>query len=188
MLRTDEYSVRFNRLTLLAALAVLVAVLGAVFAGGYWLGARTGADRPAGDPYAALAMPLAARTVTIPPPAGETGDATPSALPAAGPGTTVPEAAPTAAPARMAAPAASAPPAGRWSIQITTRSERAQAEQDARTLQGKGLTTQVETVPGPAGDRYRVCLGSYATRSDAEQYATALANRGLISDFLVMER
>ena len=98
-----------------------------------------------------------------------------------------PQAPPTAKPAPPPAPApAVTPPAdaapnvpttgrpGTWFLQVTALKNRAAAAGTVRTLIGKGYPAYLEGPPPGTPAIYRVRIGRYASRSDAEQVARRL--------------
>lgn len=188
----NEYTLRCNRYALLfIAGGVLLLLIGS-FVSGYYLGRQAGAERAGADPWAALAVPTTRRALTVPPPEGTPDGA--SGSPAADSGLAPDAGVLPPGPARAApadqrnAPVAMARAPGAWCIQLFTRGELALAERDVAALSGRGLQARVETVTGANGPRYLVRLGEFTARAEAEQYAAALENRGLIADFIVMER
>ena len=84
-----------------------------------------------------------------------------------------PEAKPVADPARAAAPASSARP-GAWIVQVISLQDRAAAANIVKQLTGKGYPAFVLD-PAPNAPRlYRVQVGGYTDKNDAEQAARRL--------------
>jgi cell division septation protein DedD len=96
------------------------------------------------------------------PPADSVKAAQPAAKPAAGP--------PPAAPPPAAAQAAVNDAGGAgWLVQVQALRDRASADGVAKRLAGKGYKAFVMS-PGPKGSRlYRVVVGRFKTRGEAEE-------------------
>jgi len=157
---------------------------------------KPAAQKPADKP-AAVARPA---PVNKPAPVGKSASAAKSAPPAT-PGPVPEKTAPTASPApqpdaRAAAPpssvapkeppaassnptpavaAASAEPSGQgFALQVTALRERGEAEAIAKRLSSKGYTAYVLTPVNGSPSVYRVRIGKFKTRREAEAIATRL--------------
>jgi DedD protein len=101
---------------------------------------------------------------------------------------------PVTAPAPAAAPALAPPPARpaterslperRFTIQIASFKSRPQAETMRRALVDGGYDAYVSEGESANGARYRVRVGSYASRDDAQQAAQRLAGERRVSTFI----
>ena len=88
------------------------------------------------------------------------------------------------APARAVA-ARPAAPSGGFRIQVLSVSSRADAEAEAARLTRAGLPARVEPGTGPRGAVYRVRVGPYATREEAEQASRRLSAQGRRDTWIV---
>jgi cell division septation protein DedD len=87
--------------------------------------------------------------------------------------------APRSAPQRTIPPRGAPPaPAGGFRIQVLSVSSRADAEAEAAKLTRSGLPARVEPGNGPRGTVYRVRVGPFATREEAEQANRRLSSQG----------
>ncbi|HUY83370.1 MAG TPA: SPOR domain-containing protein [Steroidobacteraceae bacterium] len=131
----------------------------------------------------------AMHTVTVDlaggPPAAPAASAAPvaSAAPAPGPRAAIPSpaAAPPAAPMHLAKPVSapkskSAP--GRWTLQIGSFADRANALRLARKWKARGYAAYVSTEGVGPKAMHRVRLGAFATRADAAAFARKLGAEG----------
>jgi cell division septation protein DedD len=117
-------------------------------------------------------------TGTPPPPAP---GAKASTEPATTPASTPPAAAKAAAPpaAGAAAPPLVAPASGKYTVQVAAYAQRDQAAALARQLSGRGYAAYVEPPSGKGGARmYRVRVGGYADRRDADRMRERLQQEG----------
>jgi cell division septation protein DedD len=73
-----------------------------------------------------------------------------------------------------AATAASEPPGQGFALQVTALRERGEAEAIAKRLSSKGYTAYVLTPPSGTPSVYRVRVGKFKTRREAEAIATRL--------------
>lgn len=191
----------------------IVGVLGATFIAGVWTGhhwpvlvgnprsplaaeppaGRAAAERPrpaetlpALTFYHELTAPLAAP----PPPRKPARPARPpeprpleQARPeAAGPAQ--PEVASTARPAAAPRPAELPPPGTRFTIQVAAYTARGLAEALRSTLAAAGHEARVVTTDSGASVRYRVQVGTFATREAAREAAGRLAAQRSLSTFV----
>lgn len=90
----------------------------------------------------------------------------------------------TPPPAR-AATAKPAPASGGFRIQVLSVSSRADADAEAARLTRGGLPARVEPGNGPRGTVYRVRVGPYATREEAEQAGRRLSTQGRRDTWIV---
>lgn len=93
-------------------------------------------------------------------------------------------AAPAPARAVTARPAPAAGTGG-FRIQVLSVSSRADAEAEAARLTRSGLPARVEPGNGPRGTVYRVRVGPYATREEAEQAGRRLSSQGRRDTWIV---
>jgi DedD protein len=103
-------------------------------------------------------------------------DDRPSAEPTPGPAAT--KVAPTRAPAR------SVEASGFW-VQVDSLSSKDQAESRRRSLAGAGLKAAVVPGSGPKGAVYRVRVGPYATREEADRAAADLTRKAKVKPWVV---
>ncbi|MGH7313837.1 MAG: SPOR domain-containing protein [Candidatus Rokuibacteriota bacterium] len=89
-------------------------------------------------------------------------------------------------PAVVAARSAAGPalPERRFTIQVAAFKTRPQAETMRRALLDGGYDAYVSESEGPSGARYRVRVGTYPTRDDAEQAARRLAAERRVTTFI----
>jgi cell division septation protein DedD/transcription initiation factor TFIIIB Brf1 subunit/transcription initiation factor TFIIB len=104
----------------------------------------------------------------------------PTAEPVATPNAEQPKAAETVAPQ----PA----PSGRFTVQVGSYSAANEAEARAAVLRSAGQTVRVAEVEIPKrGKWYRVYVGGFASRADAESHGKSLRERGLAESFIATE-
>ena len=111
------------------------------------------------------------KAVPAPPPAAA---AVPKTPPQAAAVTAVPKEAKSAEPPSAAAPAASAARGEGYAIQVAALREPGEADTIAKRLVAKGYDAYVLTPPGGTPNVYRVRVGSFKTRRDAEPVASKL--------------
>jgi DedD protein len=168
---------------------------------------RAVAPAPGSDPTAAAASAEAPRpdkekltfyqTLTAPvgPVSGPSGAAerkpvAPSAMTARPSGATATRSlaptsgAPTSAPAGVTRPPDDGRPAGRWAVQVGAFKSRDQAESVQRRLSGSGYAVSITPVTASDGLRYRVRLGGYGSRGEAEEAAARVRSGGGLSTFV----
>ena len=110
------------------------------------------------------------RATDTPTPASATPKATPAAAAAA------PPAAPkVAAPAAAAAPTASSTDRSGFAVQVAAVNARSEADTIVKRLAGKGYPAYVE-VPKGSASTFRVRVGTYVTRHEAQDIADKLKN------------
>jgi cell division septation protein DedD len=105
-------------------------------------------------------------------PAGAASEAAAAPVAAPKPAARPPETAPTSPAAAAAAAPPAAPPAGRrgqFTVQVAATRERAEADALARRLSGRGYQAYVDPSTGPGVRMYRVRVGSYPDRRDADR-------------------
>ena len=103
------------------------------------------------------------------------------ALTESAPAPTPPATAKAAAPpaAGAAAPPLVAPTSGKYTVQVAAYAQRDQAAALARQLSGRGYAAYVEPPSGKGGARmYRVRVGGYADRRDADRMRERLQQEG----------
>lgn len=195
-----HYQVSFTARQALSLFIGLLAVLGL----SYFFGLMTGLSGREAPAEAAGAPPAAENASaesgpppSTPPPVAEnmafpipvTGVRS-AGGPRPGPATTIhtfedgDASASASAPAR-AATARPAAPAGGFRIQVLSVSSRADAETEAARLTRRGLPARVEPGNGPRGTVYRVRVGPYATREEAEQAGRRLSSQGRRDTWIV---
>jgi cell division septation protein DedD len=76
-------------------------------------------------------------------------------------------------------------PAGGFRVQVLSVSSRADAEAEAARLTRQGLPARVEPGAGPRGTVYRVRVGPYATREEAEEASRKLSSQGRRDTWIV---
>jgi cell division septation protein DedD len=162
-------------------------ILGVVFVLGLNVGKQIGqrrAEQAAPGDLAALdrapAPPAPAReepltfhdrlTKETPPPPPPAAPAPAAPPPEAAPAP-APVPAPAAAPPRAAeaTPAAQSPPERPWTVQLAAAQDRAEAERTAARFAALGPRVEEAQVPGK-GRFWRVRVGAFETRQDAERY------------------
>lgn len=117
----------------------------------------------------------------------------PTPAPTAPTATPAPTAAPVATPnaeqPKAAEPAAAQPaPAGRFTVQVGSYNAPAEAEARAANLRSAGQTVRVAEVEIPKrGKWYRVYVGGFASRTDAESHGKSLRERGLADSYIATE-
>jgi cell division septation protein DedD len=112
------------------------------------------------------------RARPAPAPPAESRPATPA--PAATPASTKPEAARPAAPPAGTPAAATEPPGTGFAVQIAAMSERSEAESIVQRLTSKGYSAYVLTPQSGGAGVYRVRVGKFKTRREAETMASRL--------------
>ncbi|HEU5249695.1 MAG TPA: SPOR domain-containing protein [Thermoanaerobaculia bacterium] len=93
--------------------------------------------------------------------------------------------APAPAPARAATPRRLPAASGGFRIQVLSVSSRADAEADSARLSRQGFPARVEPGTGPRGTVYRVRVGPYGTRQEAEEASRRLASQGRRDTWIV---
>jgi DedD protein len=88
-------------------------------------------------------------------------------------------------PPRAAVPATPRPPAGGFRVQVLSVSSRADAEGEAARLTRSGLPASVEPGTGPRGTVYRVRVGPFSTRQEAEEASRRLSLQGRRDTWIV---
>jgi DedD protein len=132
-----------------------------------------------GRPVEAL-KPAAAASAAAPRPAPLTAPVTtakpePKPAPAPAPVATAAAAPPPPRPAPEPAPAAAASaPSGQWAVQVAALNVRSEAEAVAKRLSSKGYTAYVETPANGAPGVFRVRIGPFKTRREADTMAMRL--------------
>jgi DedD protein len=129
---------------------------------------------PAPAPPPAVADKAPARAPAPPPPAPIAKVETPAPKPAAAPAAEV-------APAR---PAASDPTGSGFALQVTALKERNEAEAIAKRLSTKGYSAYVLTPAAGAPSVYRVRVGKFKTRREAETIAAKLQKEEQFSPWI----
>jgi DedD protein len=89
-----------------------------------------------------------------------------------------------AAASRAATPRREAPLGG-FRVQVLSVSSRADAEAEAARLTREGLPARVEPGAGPRGTVYRVRVGPYSTREEAEGASRRLSSKGRRDTWIV---
>jgi cell division protein FtsN len=84
----------------------------------------------------------------------------------------------------VASPQAAALPGQRFTVQVAAFRTRPQAETMRRTLVKGGYDAYVSEGQGPNGARYRVRVGTYPTRDDAQAAARRLAAERRLTTFV----
>lgn len=197
---STHYQISFTARQALSLFIGLLAVLGL----SYFFGLMTGLSGREAPAEAAGAPPAAENASaesgpppSTPPPVAEnmafpipvTGVRS-AGGPRPGPATTIhtfedgDASASASVPAR-AATARRAAPAGGFRIQVLSVSSRADAEAEAARLTRSGLPARVEPGSGPRGTVYRVRVGPYGTREEAEQAGRRLSSQGRRDTWIV---
>jgi DedD protein len=172
------------------ALSLFVGLLAAL-AVAYFFGLMTGLSGGEAPQAATVPAPVAEETPAVLA-AGEDREAFPipvTAVPAA-PGSAPPStvqvfedgegetpARPTVRPA-AAAPSPRASSAGAFRVQVISVSSREEADAEARKLSRRGFSARVESASGPRGPIYRVRVGPFPSREEAERAMQRLAAEG----------
>jgi DedD protein len=198
-----HYQVSFTARQALALFIGLLAILGL----SYFFGLMTGlaGTEPSPSGAATETAGVAARE-TPPPggeaaPSGEAGDqlsfpAPVTAVPSAGGPAPAPPAKvhvfedgePGAPPPPVAARAATPlprPAPGGFRVQVLSVSSKADAEGEAAKLTRSGLPASVEPGTGPRGTVYRVRVGPFSTRQEAEEASRRLSSQGRRDTWIV---
>jgi cell division septation protein DedD len=197
-----HYQVSFTSKQALSLFIGLLAALGLSYFFGLMTG-LAGRETPGGSGTAGVTPNAAEAPAPTPSPSGEATreniafpvpvTAAPSAGGAApappktvqvfedGEGGTAPR---PAAPARAATPRRETPSGG-FRIQVLSVSSRADAEAEAARLTRQGLPARVEPGAGPRGTVYRVRVGPYATREEAEEASRRLSSQGRRDTWIV---
>ena len=183
----------------------IVGVLGATFIAGVWTGhhwpvlvgnprsplaAEAPTGRAAGErPRPAETLPaltfyqeLTAPLTAPPPPQKPARPARPPAPRPVEPDR--PEVATPARPPAAARPAGLPPPGSRFTIQVAAYNARGLAEALRSTLAAAGHEARVVTTDSGANVRYRVQVGTFATREAAREAAGRLAAQRSLSTFV----
>jgi cell division protein FtsN len=71
-----------------------------------------------------------------------------------------------------------------YTVQVAAYSNRSQAEALRQTLAARGLEAEVSEATTPAGPRYRVRLGRYASRSAAQEAAARVAQHARLDTYV----
>lgn len=136
-----------------------------------------------GEDFASRIVPVPADPESQPtPPAPDAASAQPAeAAPAAVAETGTDTAPPAAAPTKpLEAPAAVAPPAaGAYAVQVGVYADAGNVKKLQDKLAVQGVKTYTENLATAGGNRIRLRLGPYATRSEAEQGVQALKAAGI---------
>jgi cell division septation protein DedD len=74
---------------------------------------------------------------------------------------------------------------GGFRVQVLSVSSRADAEAEAARLSRSGLAARVEPGSGPRGTVYRVRVGPFSTREEAEQASRRLSSQGRRDTWIV---
>jgi cell division protein FtsN len=90
----------------------------------------------------------------------------------------------TPAPAAISRPVDDGRPGGRWAVQVGAFKSREQAEGVQRRLADSGYAVSITPVAASDGLRYRVRLGGYGTRGEAEQAAMRVRTSSGLSTFV----
>jgi cell division septation protein DedD len=91
-------------------------------------------------------------------------------------------------PARAAAPPPPAASAAGFRVQVLSVSSRADADAEAARLSRRGLPAHVEPGTGPKGTVYRVRVGPFPTREEAEEATRRLSSEGRRDTWIVPPR
>jgi len=194
--RQSDYTLKFNLTSAFLVLFLGCILLGVAAAGGYYFGFRAQVeDASKHDPLSPLQRGSPA-----------TASSTPGDLP-----TNIPTARQDDEAVRQVLgqlappqPALPTPPAitpvtdvpntqppvsdKAWVIQISSRPDLEAAENDIASLQAKGLPARIEPITIREELYYRVRVGVFASKEEAEKYALALAHRDIIRDYWITER
>jgi cell division septation protein DedD len=143
-------------------------------------------------PPGAIAGGEAGENLSFPPPvtaersAEGTAPAAPRTVQAFEDGEGGPPAAPRAStPARAAAAPRPAASSAGFRVQVLSVSSRADAETEAARLSRRGLPARVEPGTGPRGTVYRVRVGPFPTRAEAEEATRRLSSEGRRDTWIV---
>jgi cell division septation protein DedD len=198
-----HYQVSFTARQALSLFIGLLAVLGL----SYFFGLMTGlSGREA--PERSNSSEIASNAAQIPAPPPSTGGANPAteslafpvpvtaARSAGGPAPLPPKTvqlfedgesgAPESAPVRtrVATPRRE-PASGGFRVQVLSVSSKADADAEAARLSRQGLPARVEPGTGPRGVVYRVRVGPYTTREEAEEASRRLSSQGRRDTWIV---
>jgi cell division septation protein DedD len=77
------------------------------------------------------------------------------------------------------------PASGGFRVQVLSVSSRTDADAEAARLSRQGLPARVEPGTGPRGAVYRVRVGPYATREEAEEASRLLSSQGRRDTWIV---
>jgi DedD protein len=91
----------------------------------------------------------------------------------------------TRSPPRASAAKAESPTSGGFRVQIVSVSSRAEADAEAARLSRRGFSARVEPGTGPKGTIYRVRVGPFSSREDAERASQRLAAEGRRDTWIV---
>jgi cell division septation protein DedD len=93
---------------------------------------------------------------------------------------------PEVSPGRRVTPAVPAnAAAGGFRVQVLSVSSKADADAEAARLSRSGLAARVEAGSGPRGTVYRVRVGPFSTREEAEQASRRLSSQGRRDTWIV---
>jgi DedD protein len=192
-----HYQVSFTAKQALALFIGLLAILGLSYFFGLMTGLSGNEPPPAGVAAAEETPPAGA----VAAPSGEAGDqlsfpAPVTAVASAGGPASAPPAkvhvfedgeagAPPPPRAAVAATPRPRPPAGGFRVQVLSVSSRADAEGEAARLTRSGLPASVEPGTGPRGTVYRVRVGPFSTRQEAEEASRRLSSQGRRDTWIV---
>ena len=142
---------------------------------------RNSGTAPASLPAEAEIVNASVKTEeTTPAPAATPAAPAPTAEPVATPKAEQPKAAETVA----AQPA----PAGKFTVQVGSYNAAVEAEARASNLRSAGQSVRVVEVEIPRrGKWYRVYVGGFASRADAESHGKALRERGLAESYIATD-
>lgn len=203
-----EVSLDNRQVVGLAASALLC--LAVVFASGVLVGKRLAASTAAREPADVLAaldskvegdkMVMEAARGEIPAPVAAPPAPAAAPAPVAVPAPIPPPVAPPApakrtldtALASVSAPVAPPPPriappapTGSWTVQVAATQEKTDAERRARQLEARGVSARIaEAIVLGKGRFYRVQVGRFQSREDAERYKKDLDRQGGFQSFV----
>jgi cell division protein FtsN len=92
---------------------------------------------------------------------------------------------PQAVPGGRLTPAAPAKAVGGFRVQVRFVSSKADADAEAARISRSGLPARVEPGSGPRGTVYRVRVGPFSTREEAEQASRRLSSQGRRDTWIV---
>jgi len=79
-------------------------------------------------------------------------------------------------------------PGGLYTLQIAARSNEAEAKAIADRLVDKGVDARIIKTGGAGQMWYRVRVGMFTTRQDAERYGEQLKQAGTVTEYFVTDR
>lgn len=192
-----HYQVSFTARQALALFIGLLAILGLSYFFGLMTGLSGNEPLPAGAVAAEETPPASAEAAL----SAEAGDqlsfpAPVTAVASAGGSAPAPPAkvhvfedgeagAPPPPAAAVAATPRPRPPVGGFRVQVLSVSSRADAEGEAARLTRSGLPASVEPGTGPRGTVYRVRVGPFSTRQEAEEASRRLSSQGRRDTWIV---